>query len=359
MTRAAFSQLWEEEEAYLLAAAVALPPEAIVVELGTAQGGSAALFAAGARARGCRIYSYDLAPSREATENLRGLGVQLVAEPSVAGAGRWNETCGAPVDLLFIDASHTLANVFRDYHAWLGWLAPGARVLFHDYDPPERGGVSHLGVRVFLDALLARGVLSDSERVGRILAGRIDDPRAAAIPVSACTGAWRVIGARVSALLAAPFDGWCVLGEADARGEFISFLFGLEGAAWRPAAALADSPERLLIVERPLSPGARSRLRDGAGETVLLDDLLLAYAIDRALRERRDDLLARARNRREFFKWEEYLEMLDHASAGCAPQARFETEGLDLDGLSRRCAQELLRLAFLERLGRSIYETAT
>jgi hypothetical protein len=229
-------------------------------------------------------------------------------------------------------------------------------VLFHDYDRPERGGVAHLGVRIFLDALLSAGVLREVEHVGRVLAGRVDDPSAARIPVSACAAAWRAIGTRVAAVRAIGFDGWRVVGEKDARSELLSFLFGLEGAAWSTELRPEEAPQRLVVLERPLSKRARSLLKDGAGDRVLLDDLLIAYQLEHALHHRRDALLARVRNRPEFFRWEEYLEMLEHACPARDAETRFDADGLDLDALSRSAARELLRVAFLERLARSLLE---
>lgn len=353
--RLPFSQLWVEEEAYLREAAAALPVDSVVVDLGTAQGGSAFLFAEGTRGRRCAIYSYDLAPSREARENLAGTGVHLVAEASAAGAARWEATCGGPVQLLFVDASHTLANVFADYHAWVGRLAPGGRVLFHDYDPPERGGVSHLGVRVFLDALLASRVLRDVEHVGRILAAHVDDPVHARIPAAACIEAWRALGERARAARERSWTGWRVLGARDRRGELLAFLLGIDAARFEPWLAAGSAP--VLVAERPLSEAARRLLREESERALLLDDLTIGYLLLDALRERRDGLLARARDRRAFFRFEEYLEMLEHAHPGSGDDP-FRMSDRGLDDLSRRCAHELLRLSFAERLATSITEVA-
>ena len=69
--RLPFSQLWVEEEAYLREAAAALPVDSVVVDLGTAQGGSAFLFAEGTRGRRCASTRTISALAR-ARENLAG-----------------------------------------------------------------------------------------------------------------------------------------------------------------------------------------------------------------------------------------------------------------------------------------------
>jgi hypothetical protein len=356
--RLAFSQLWVEEEAYLRAAGESLPAGAVIVELGTAQGGSAYLFSQATRGQHCTVLSYDLATSAEARSNLEGLGVRLMAESSTAGAARWSETCGRAIDCLFIDASHTLANVYRDYDAWVPFLAPGARVLFHDYDRPERGGIAHLGVRVFLDGLLSAGVLRDVEHVGRILAARVEDPLHARLSLSSCERAWRAIGDGLRGFRGTCFEGWQVLGTRDARGELLALLLGIEGAPWHTRLALGQLPPKLLVVERPLSDSASRVLRERRTEALLVDDLVAGYLLGDALIPQRDALLALTRNRGAFFKWEEFLEMLAHACPSPDGDAVFDAQGLDLDALSRRCAREMLRLAFLDRLSHAITDQA-
>lgn len=46
------------------------------------------------------------------------------------------------VDLLFIDGAHDADSTVQAYEAWAPRLAPGALVLFHDYDDPDYPGVT-------------------------------------------------------------------------------------------------------------------------------------------------------------------------------------------------------------------------
>ena len=91
---ACFSQLWVEERAYLSTAAADVRREGVIVEIGTAQGGSAAMMARAARERGATIHSFDIAPSREAYANLAGLPVRSKRPVSAISSHGGNQYAG-------------------------------------------------------------------------------------------------------------------------------------------------------------------------------------------------------------------------------------------------------------------------
>lgn len=51
-------------------------------------------------------------------------------------AGRYQ---GGPIGMLLIDADHSYESCKSDFLAWEQHLAPGAIVMFHDYEPPFPG----------------------------------------------------------------------------------------------------------------------------------------------------------------------------------------------------------------------------
>src|SRR5688572_10753280 len=110
-----FAQLWVEESAELFRLASAVRDGGVIVDVGTAQGGSARIFADAARLRQIAIHTCDPQPSAEAYEHLAGTGVLIVGERSVDYAARWR---GPSIDLLFIDGSHHLIDVVEDFNAW-------------------------------------------------------------------------------------------------------------------------------------------------------------------------------------------------------------------------------------------------
>ncbi len=59
----------------------------------------------------------------------------------VCAPGEQGPQSPAPVDLLYIDSSHELAQTIREARAWWPVLADGALVVFDDYTHPEYPGV--------------------------------------------------------------------------------------------------------------------------------------------------------------------------------------------------------------------------
>ncbi len=142
-----------------------------VVELGSYLGKSTLALLLGAAESGQRIYAVDpwfpsdpdmlgfehtrlfgtedfLAFSRHVQPYRDRLSVLCCRGRSV----RWD---GPPVAGLFIDSIHSYDEVRADFEHWLPWLAPNARVAFHDF-LPER--TVFPGVRQFIEEeLLAAG----------------------------------------------------------------------------------------------------------------------------------------------------------------------------------------------------------
>jgi hypothetical protein len=114
-----------------------------VVELGTATGWTTASFALADPARNVTSYDPVVQPGREGYAELAPpkarARITFVGETGQAGAATWG---GPPVDLLFIDSTHTREDTLAEFHAWRPNLAEGALVVFHDYGNPEFPGVA-------------------------------------------------------------------------------------------------------------------------------------------------------------------------------------------------------------------------
>ena len=76
---------------------------------------------------------------RERIELVEGFG-----EPAAEGFGR-------PVEFLFLDSSHEREETVATFRAWEPRIAPGARVVFHDYGHPEYPGVAEAIEELGLD----------------------------------------------------------------------------------------------------------------------------------------------------------------------------------------------------------------
>ncbi len=111
-----------------------------VVELGTAGGWTAvSLLLADRR---CRVTSFD--PFVHAhRDRYFALAPAHVRErlTCIQAPGSDGPPDDSPVDVLYIDSSHEREETLRELAAWQRALAPGAVVVFDDYNHPEYPGI--------------------------------------------------------------------------------------------------------------------------------------------------------------------------------------------------------------------------
>jgi predicted O-methyltransferase YrrM len=114
-----------------------------VVELGTATGWTTASFALAEPARTVTSYDPVVQPGRDAYAALLPAAARarmhFVRETGESGARSWP---GPPVDMLFVDSTHTRDDTLAEFRAWHPKLAPGAVVVFHDYGNPAFPGIA-------------------------------------------------------------------------------------------------------------------------------------------------------------------------------------------------------------------------
>jgi cephalosporin hydroxylase len=121
-----------------------------VVELGTATAWTAITLALDDRRR--RVVTYDVIEREEAKRYLDLVGpdvreqIELVVAPGCTGPQDQQ-----PVDLLYIDSSHTREHTIAEVQAWQPYLRPGAPILFDDYTHPDypwvREAIEELGLK--------------------------------------------------------------------------------------------------------------------------------------------------------------------------------------------------------------------
>ncbi len=134
-----------------------------VVELGTATGWTAIALALASRQR--RVLTFDPfdRPERTAYLELVPAGVRgrirFVAEPGRGGPDVvGGDDLTKRIELLYIDSSHDREETVAEVQAWHRALAPGALIVFDDYDHPDypgvRAAIEELGLRGHLDGTL-------------------------------------------------------------------------------------------------------------------------------------------------------------------------------------------------------------
>lgn len=353
--RAISSQLWVEEKQYLREQSALLQDNAVVVEIGTAQGGSAHLIVNSTMSHNVSMYTYDIAPSKEAYENLRGLeNVCILAKASVEGARQWPQECAEPIDFLFIDGSHTLENVFNDFISWMPHVKQGGKVVLHDYDPVHRGGFAHIGVKVFIDALINLEVLDDTEHIGRIFAGRKARLVSHSEIAKECYCAWKKIEQKVSDFRQLDFEQYDIAEQEDAFSGVLRDLRGLRGNTVTTPSKQLD--RKVLILPKSMPETIKSMSENNG--LVLLDELTFFYLLWDSMLNNRNRILEIAKDRKGVFKWEELIEMLDHANGICCSiDDAFSIKSRDIRSLSRVCARELVRVNMLKNMFLSIIES--
>ncbi len=185
-----YSDLWKEERSIVANIASAVPGGGTVVEIGTFLGGTTKILYKATHGRNVRVCTIDIAPSNAAYENLKDTDVEIIPKSSTEAARTWSE----PIDLLFIDGSHRFHDVFKDFNSWVGLLKPGGTIMLHDYDPIERGGLVHLGVKICIDGVLKSKLLKEPKHEYKLLYGT---PTFGKLDIETCITIFNELGHRL------------------------------------------------------------------------------------------------------------------------------------------------------------------
>lgn len=114
--------------------AESLPPNPVIVNIGTGLGTSSLAFH---EARSdATIFTIDINPCEEAFENWREAGVHHRIVPVRSASGVIGKQWPIPVNLLFVDGDHTPPGIRIDVKIWEPHVVPGGLLVFHDYGNP-------------------------------------------------------------------------------------------------------------------------------------------------------------------------------------------------------------------------------
>lgn len=197
MGKVEFALLWDEEHEKLCQYAELVPTNGTIVEIGTAHGGTAKLFYNVTHHKKVKIFTIDVSPLKCAYSNLGNTNVTIVSKQSSDFARSWKHEVNRPIDLLYIDGNHNFKHVYEDFCLWAPYLKLGGVVVFHDYDPPERGGIVHFGVRVCLDTILKLNILSSVKHEYKLLFGLLSKPGNGKLSVQDCYETLISIGSNI------------------------------------------------------------------------------------------------------------------------------------------------------------------
>jgi hypothetical protein len=347
-----FSQLWETERSTLADLAAKVPRRGVVVEIGTAQGGSSYIINEATEGREVNIFSFDIAPSPEAFEHLANTRVKIYPLSSLEGAQRWRDLCGEPIDLLLIDGSHAFQHVFEDIQMWMPWLRPGGVAMFHDYDSDERGGLVHLGTEVALKALLQTQRVSQPVHRDRLLYGQIDKPKAINLSFENCLDIFKNIGRDINRLAEKNFTSWNLIGH-EAFARMLSASMKIDVSRISSSFNNLSQKDKFLVFARPLAFFLEqiSEHRIPSENYIIINSLQACYLLEKGLHQNRDMLLDMAVDRRKFFGVEEKLFMFQHAFGSSKfPEDMNGLKARTVEDLSAIIAGEQIRLGILAEL---------
>lgn len=111
--------------------------DGLIVELGVCHGGTGLMLAYVASCLGSNYLGVDDWSLEGSYENVVSLfAANLVSPPAwtlIKGKTQEVSLPSRPINMLFIDAGHDEANVFRDVERWVPRVMPGGIVAFDDY----------------------------------------------------------------------------------------------------------------------------------------------------------------------------------------------------------------------------------
>lgn len=140
-----------------------VPKDGLLVEIGTGTGGTAVLLR---RLSNGRIVTIDPHIPYLPQQYFDQLKIEYIHGTSALASTFIDD---GSVDFLFVDGGHDFESIWTDVCLWQPKLSPQAQVIFDDFTTDGRGGASNLAVKICLDALLDRGVITQIERHNKLL----------------------------------------------------------------------------------------------------------------------------------------------------------------------------------------------
>ena len=347
-----FSDLWRGEQSIVAEIASLVSDNGTIVEIGTFQGGTTQILHATTHKRGVKTYTVDIAPPATAYENLKSTDVEIIAKPSVEAAQTWTDF-GRPIDLLFIDGSHRFQNIFEDFNSWVSLLKPGGTVLFHDYDPIERGGLVHLGIQICVDTILRCGLLKEPKHKLKLLYGIVESPDEIQLDVKDCVETFVELGRQIVYLRDFDYSGWTLVAD-DKFSLLLKGCLKLGGCAGSMLLSeVTDPNKKYLVSAHPLGiPLDLLQARGIPKEAIMVIDSLKACYIVASVLETNIHYLDKASsNPAELWRWAETLNMINDVWGKSLFPNKIQEEVDDIDApqLSKLITKEQIKLNILAR----------
>lgn len=349
-----FSNLWKEEQRVISKISDIVPDNGTIVEIGTFQGGTSQILYESTHKRGIKIYTVDIKPSALSYKNLENTNVEIIAKSSRDASVIWGDLVNRPIDLLFLDGSHKFKDVFDDFNSWVNWLKPNGTIIFHDYDPVERGGVVHLGVQICVDTVISNGFLNGPEHEYKLLYGTVVSPGELKLSANNCLETFIAIGNKIVNLRSADYSGWELVADA-------KFTVLLERCLDLRKCLRCTMPMdtvipngKYLVSAHPLGIplGLFKKLGVPQNSITVIDSLMACYLVAPILATNFEYLYEASANPAEFWRLFETIEMIDDV---CGESVFTNMTNLDIVGtnitqLANLITREQIRLNIIARI---------
>lgn len=355
-----FTQLWKGEQIILADLAKAVPKNGTIVEIGSAEGGTALLMSRATMGKGVKIFTIDISPSPNINKNLEGTDVISIIDSSVNCANRWSEISGNPIDLLYIDGGHTLSDIYHDFNYWAPYVKQGGKIVFHDYDPVERGGIAHLGVKICVDSILRKDFLLDNVHNYRMLYGTVRQQIELKLSPEDCFDSLSNLAKHIIHIEETDYNDSIIVAD-DRFGLLLQGLLKAEKEIKILNPSQVENTElKYLVSAHPNKlPLDFVRERKVPQKNItLIDSLIACYLIGDKIGEHYNFLYSHSQIKRDFIYWAEALFMFKRAFLNQRFPRGVENifGNMEIDQISNFIAGEQVRLALLSRILRNFVE---
>lgn len=131
LTKDVYALLCEEDKEVLYKYASKVPDNGIIVDIGTARGGSAFIMALASKPS-VKVYTFDPIFHEEVVDNIKKFNLEdkivYSAKTSEEMFKDWNQD----IDMIFVDGRHHYTGVMEDFDSFGSKVKKGSTVAFHD-----------------------------------------------------------------------------------------------------------------------------------------------------------------------------------------------------------------------------------
>ena len=194
---------------------------------------------------------------------------------------------------------------------WIPYLKPNGLVVFHDYDPVERGGLVHFGVKICVDTIRQAGFLDKPKHKYKLFYGKVGNPNNASVKIEECWQTFENLEQHIFSILNSDYSDRILVAD-DRFSLFITGCIQKHLKTMLPHEVSEPDPKYLVSGHPVALPLSLLEARNIPHENItVLDSVTACCLLEKGLRENFDYLYKITDNPATFARWCELLSMLD------------------------------------------------